>query len=228
MEMLPIAPTPPCRSSPDYRFEIRTDATAIDKTFRREVDNGVRDSEHANHLTAESEADAKLFNCSHKIKLTLQNAATAMPEETKVPEVTKMPEVDGVENGPGSPSPSKKKVVINKGKLVLARVTLLDGTLLDVNIERCWQVLVSLESAFNSLLIGPAGDHLSDTGNQNVRGCVTSAARGTVFSSQKHFTRSEPQNLAGARKQKSFPDLPTLLQSLIWYGSGRLETILFL
>nr|CAD7424861.1 unnamed protein product [Timema monikensis] len=64
------------------------------------------------------------------------DAATAMPEETKVPEVTKMPEVDGVENGPDSPSPSKKKVVINKGKLVLARVTLLDGTLLDVNIEK--------------------------------------------------------------------------------------------
>jgi hypothetical protein len=55
-----------------------------------------------------------------------------MPEETKVPADVDSEEV---ENGPASsPSPSKKKPV-NKGKLVLARVALLDGSLLDVNIE---------------------------------------------------------------------------------------------
>jgi hypothetical protein len=56
-----------------------------------------------------------------------------MPEETKVPAV----DSEGVENGPASsPSPSKKKTTpVSKGKLVLARVALLDGSLLDVNIE---------------------------------------------------------------------------------------------
>ncbi|XP_069687706.1 protein 4.1 homolog isoform X2 [Periplaneta americana] len=57
-----------------------------------------------------------------------------MPEETKV---SIAGEPEGVENGPASsPSPSKKKAPVSKGKLVLARVTLLDGSLLDVNIER--------------------------------------------------------------------------------------------
>jgi hypothetical protein len=56
-----------------------------------------------------------------------------MPEETKVPAVA---DPEGVENGPASsPSPSKKKTPVSKGKLVLARVTLLDGSLLDINIE---------------------------------------------------------------------------------------------
>ena len=56
-----------------------------------------------------------------------------MPEETKVPASG---DHEGVENGPASsPSPSKKKAPVSKGKLVLARVTLLDGTLLDINIE---------------------------------------------------------------------------------------------
>lgn len=56
-----------------------------------------------------------------------------MPEETKMPADV---EPEGVENGPASsPSPSKKKTPVSKGKLVLARVTLLDGSLLDVNIE---------------------------------------------------------------------------------------------
>lgn len=56
-----------------------------------------------------------------------------MPEETKVPAVV---DSEGVENGPASsPSPSKKKAPVSKGKLVLARVALLDGSLLDVNIE---------------------------------------------------------------------------------------------
>jgi hypothetical protein len=60
-----------------------------------------------------------------------------MPEETKMPAAV---EPEGVENGPASsPSPSKKKTPVSKGKLGLARVTLLDGSLLDVNIEvrRC-------------------------------------------------------------------------------------------
>jgi hypothetical protein len=56
-----------------------------------------------------------------------------MPEETKVPAVV---DPEGVENGPASsPSPSKKKTPVSKGKLVLARVALLDGSVLDVNIE---------------------------------------------------------------------------------------------
>jgi hypothetical protein len=56
-----------------------------------------------------------------------------MPEETKAPAVA---DPEGVENGPASsPSPSKKKTPVSKGKLVLARVSLLDGSLLDVSIE---------------------------------------------------------------------------------------------
>jgi hypothetical protein len=54
-------------------------------------------------------------------------------------------EPEGVENGPASsPSPSKKKTPVSKGKLVLARVTLLDGSLLDVNIEVRGRGCVSL------------------------------------------------------------------------------------
>jgi hypothetical protein len=66
-----------------------------------------------------------------------------MPEETKMPVAV---EPEGVENGPASsPSPSKKKMSVSRGKLVLARVTLLDGSLLDVNIEvrRCVCVCVT-------------------------------------------------------------------------------------
>ncbi|XP_063226421.1 protein 4.1 homolog isoform X2 [Bacillus rossius redtenbacheri] len=55
-----------------------------------------------------------------------------MPEESKVPEVEAAAEAH---NGPASPSPSKKEAA-SKGKTVLARVTLLDGTLLDINIDR--------------------------------------------------------------------------------------------
>lgn len=71
-----------------------------------------------------------------------------MPEETKMPAAV---EPEGVENGPASsPSPSKKKAPVSKGKLVLARVTLLDGSLLDVNIEvrRCGCHLPGCKSLF--------------------------------------------------------------------------------
>ena len=71
-----------------------------------------------------------------------------MPEETKMPAAL---EPEGVENGPASsPSPSKKKTPVSKGKLVLARVTLLDGSLLDVNIEvrRCRCVSPGCDSLF--------------------------------------------------------------------------------
>lgn len=68
-----------------------------------------------------------------------------MPEETKMPAAV---DPEGVENGPASsPSPSKKKTPVSKGKLVLARVTLLDGSLLDVNIEvRRYMTLISVLS----------------------------------------------------------------------------------